>query len=135
MPPLLVEKQFPTARWTRTDSNEGHFELEPTSSSVPWLTVDPSKLDPMNINPLVQHCKPIVVTLQPGEVLYLPSLWFHAVHQEADVQGLCVAVNYWYDMDYTGPVYSLYNYLRRSTMLFSGRTKEVQLELEQDSEG
>lgn len=73
-----------------------------------------------------------MVTLQPGEVLYLPSLWFHAVHQQADSQGLCVAVNYWYDMDYTGPVYSLYNYLRRSTMLNSGRTEELQVELYQE---
>ncbi len=31
-----------------------------------------------------------------GEMLYLPSLWFHHVQQTHG----CIAVNYWYDMEY-----------------------------------
>jgi len=39
---------------------------------------------------------PLVVTVQPGEVLYLPSLWHHFVEQTGGEEGFCVAVNFWY---------------------------------------
>lgn len=32
----------------------------------------------------------------PGDVLYLPSLWFHQVEQSHQ----CIAVNFWFDMKY-----------------------------------
>lgn len=70
------------------------------------------------------------MTLQPGEVLYLPSLWFHSVFQTPNAEGLCVAVNYWYDMDFTGPVYPLYNFVRHSTMIEEGRPGEITLDPE-----
>lgn len=34
--------------------------------------------------------------LNSGDVLYLPSFWFHHLRQSHG----CVAVNFWYDMDY-----------------------------------
>ena len=36
------------------------------------------------------------VTVNEGEMLYLPSLWYHQVTQSDG----CIAVNYWYDMKY-----------------------------------
>lgn len=36
------------------------------------------------------------VTVNQGDTLYLPSLWFHHVQQTHG----CIAVNYWYDMQY-----------------------------------
>ena len=36
------------------------------------------------------------VTVNEGEMLYLPSLWYHHVSQSDG----CIAVNYWYDMQY-----------------------------------
>ena len=44
--------------------------------------------------------KPLRVTVKAGEVLYLPSLWWHQVEQKADSEGLVIAVNYWYDMSF-----------------------------------
>lgn len=49
------------------------------------------------------------VTVKKGEVLYLPSLWYHHVQQ---TQG-CIAVNYWYDMKYD----IKYNYYQFVTKL------------------
>jgi peptidyl-lysine (3S)-dioxygenase / protease len=38
--------------------------------------------------------------LKPGEMLYLPSLYFHQVAQQEDDQGKVIAVNFWFDMQY-----------------------------------
>jgi jumonji domain-containing protein 7 len=32
------------------------------------------------------------------QVLYLPSLWFHHVRQEAGADECVIAVNFWYEM-------------------------------------
>lgn len=89
--------------------------------------VDPSAPNESD-DKIANICKPILVTLQQGEVLYLPALWFHAVTQQSNSEGLCVAVNYWYDMDFTGPLYPMFNFLKNVTKLEEGRTEEIQLE-------
>eukprot|EP00004_Rigifila_ramosa_P003556 TRINITY_DN13807_c0_g1_i1.p1 TRINITY_DN13807_c0_g1~~TRINITY_DN13807_c0_g1_i1.p1 ORF type:complete len:346 (+),score=49.10 TRINITY_DN13807_c0_g1_i1:113-1039(+) len=62
-------------------------------SWVPWLRADQDAT--------LQHATPIRCTVGPGEVLYLPALWFHAVAQD----DLTCAVNFWYDMAHT-PAFS-----------------------------
>ena len=42
-----------------------------------------------------------------GDVLYLPSLWFHHLRQSHG----CVAVNFWYDMEFDAR-YAYNNFLR-----------------------
>lgn len=44
--------------------------------------------------------KPFRVTVHPGEVLYLPSMWYHQVEQTPDAEGRNISVNYWYDMSF-----------------------------------
>ncbi|KAL3150254.1 hypothetical protein ABBQ32_000107 [Trebouxia sp. C0010 RCD-2024] len=44
--------------------------------------------------------KPFRVTVRAGEVLYLPSLWWHQVEQTAGIGNMVIAVNYWYDMQF-----------------------------------
>ena len=44
--------------------------------------------------------KPFRVTVKAGEVLYLPSLWWHQVEQTAGKDNMVIAVNYWYDMQF-----------------------------------
>ena len=39
--------------------------------------------------------RPIRVTVGPGELLYLPAIWWHQVEQQADETGRVIAVNYW----------------------------------------
>ncbi|GAB7347191.1 hypothetical protein MBLNU459_g3301t1 [Dothideomycetes sp. NU459] len=46
--------------------------------------------------------KPMRVTLEQGDMLYLPALWYHKVSQSCGAEGFCCAVNYWYDMDFAG---------------------------------
>ncbi len=43
---------------------------------------------------------PLRVDVKAGEVLYLPSLWFHHVRQSTSGVEAVIAVNIWYDMVY-----------------------------------
>lgn len=54
----------------------------------------------------------MTVTVRAGEVLYLPSLWHHFVEQEGGPDGVCIAVNFWYDMAFDSK-YAYYNLLEK----------------------
>ena len=62
---------------------------------MPWVAVDPIHPD-LKTYPDFSHAKTMTVKVKAGEMLYLPSLWFHHVQQSHG----CIAVNYWYDMNY-----------------------------------
>ncbi len=66
---------------------------------MPWISADPvlTTLDDPRF-PLYRHASPVRCALQPGETLYLPSMWFHKVQQ----RGLTIAVNFWHDMEFEG---------------------------------
>lgn len=65
------------------------------NGKVPWVSIDP--LDPdLLLYPDYAKAHPITVTVNAGETLYLPSLWFHHVQQSHK----CIAVNFWYDMEF-----------------------------------
>lgn len=68
---------------------------------VPVVTWDPDVPDerPSQYSSL---SKPLQVTLDEGDMLYLPAMWYHKVSQSAGEEGFACAVNYWYDMDFDG---------------------------------
>ena len=69
--------------------------LDPDSRLVPWVAVDP--LNPnLEEHPQFSLAKVMKVRVEAGDVLYLPAKWFHHVTQSH----ACIAVNYWYDMDF-----------------------------------
>ncbi|XP_040916457.1 bifunctional peptidase and (3S)-lysyl hydroxylase JMJD7 [Toxotes jaculatrix] len=76
---------------------DGEFEVVDQSESekVPWIPLDP--LDPdLERYPQYRRARPVHCSVKAGEMLYLPSLWFHHVQQSHG----CIAVNFWYDMEY-----------------------------------
>lgn len=92
--PFVPYEVYPAAKYKEA---EGQFSFVPDTNTgqVPWIAIDPLSPD------LVQHpeyarCRPIEVTVHAGEMLYLPSLWFHHVRQSHG----CIAVNLWYDMEF-----------------------------------
>ena len=92
--PLLPHRRYKSARY-QLDLSAGQFSfIDDTShGSVPWIPLDPLKPDLLRW-PQYKRAHPLRCTLAAGDVLYLPSMWFHHVSQSHGT----IAVNYWYDM-------------------------------------
>ncbi|GJP41956.1 hypothetical protein CLOM_g1567 [Closterium sp. NIES-68] len=60
---------------------------------------------------------PLVCTIGPGEMLYLPSMWYHHVSQSPDETGRTIALNYWYDMQFDVK-YAYYNLVQSLTRVY-----------------
>lgn len=88
---------------------------------VPFATWDPDE-PAVNATPYSRLSQPLRVTLQEGDMLYLPALWYHKVSQSCSEEGICCAVNYWYDLDFSGGFWSTANFVR-STGLLSMQTR------------
>ncbi|KAK1754811.1 phospholipase A2 [Echria macrotheca] len=78
---------------------------------VPFAIWDPDR-PAENATAYSHLAQPMRVTLEPGDMLYLPCMWYHKVSQSCSDEGICVAVNYWYDMDFSGPLYPLCNFVK-----------------------
>lgn len=95
--PYIPYREYETATFQQ-DENTQEWKIgdELTEGSkVRWIPIDPLQPD-LETYPEYAKARPITVKVRAGEILYLPSLWFHHVMQS---QG-CIAVNYWYDMEY-----------------------------------
>ncbi|XP_024941922.1 jmjC domain-containing protein 7 isoform X5 [Cephus cinctus] len=100
--PAAVYKESSPGQWKINPMNidtpkvlqESESDNE-ESNLVPWIRVDP--LHPDNTRyPKYKNTRTLRVKVQEGDMLYLPSLWFHHVRQSQ----ACLALNYWYDMEY-----------------------------------
>lgn len=76
---------------------DGNFTLveDENGTEVTWVAVDPLNPD-LDRYPQYAWSQPLTVTVKAGQMLYLPSLWFHHVRQSQ----ACIAINYWYDMEF-----------------------------------
>jgi jumonji domain-containing protein 7 len=75
--------------------------IDEPEAYIPLPTWDP---DRPGENPTAysEFARPIRVTVNEGDMLYLPALWYHKVKQIAGNEGICCSVNYWYDMEFSG---------------------------------
>ncbi|XP_076929672.1 lysine-specific demethylase JMJ32-like [Bidens hawaiensis] len=122
LPPTDVHRmyvrEYPAARYNYSqETGEFKLEIENPPRNVPWCSVNPyplpeNKEKEMSKFPLYFNGpKPFEVTVKAGEILYLPSMWFHYVRQTPDSRGLTIAVNYWYDMQFDIK-YAYFNFLQ-----------------------
>lgn len=104
--PFIPYKTYNQGRFTY---QEGRWDILDCKDStpIPWIAVDPLKPD-YEKYPMYRNTKPVVCTLTSGDLLYLPSLWFHHVTQ----QDATIAVNFWYDMEFDVK-YGFYQTLNR----------------------
>ncbi|KAM1007655.1 hypothetical protein EV1_004162 [Malus domestica] len=113
---LMDIRDYPSAQYSYShDTGEFTLELEKPDRYVPWCSVNPypspeDRDKQLSNFPLYfDGPKPFHCTLNPGEILYLPSMWFHHVRQTPDK--CTTAVNYWYDMQYDIK-YAYFNFLQ-----------------------
>ncbi|XP_021835271.2 lysine-specific demethylase JMJ32 [Spinacia oleracea] len=110
----LYIRPYPAANYSYSqDTGEFNLELEDPVRHVPWCSVNPYPSEgreekersefPLYFN----GPKPFECTVKAGEMLYLPSMWFHYVKQSPHT----IAVNYWYDMQFDIK-YAYFNFLQ-----------------------
>ncbi|XP_026395049.1 jmjC domain-containing protein 7 [Papaver somniferum] len=111
LPPTDVHRlyihNYPAARYSLSqDTRELTLQLEEPRRHVPWCSVNPYppaaiKDQEVSKFPLYFNGpRPFECTVKAGEILYLPSMWFHHVKQSPDSRGRTIAINYWYDMQF-----------------------------------
>ena len=92
--PWLRYKSCRPAKYVMGEKHS--FQVEELDEPlVPWIAVDPLNPD-LEQFPEFVNASPVRLRLHAGDLLYLPSQWFHHLSQS---QG-CVAVNFWYDMQF-----------------------------------
>lgn len=94
-----------------SNQNDLVVQVDKPDSYVPFATWDPDapSRQPTKFS---QFAEPMRVTLDEGDMLYLPALWYHKVSQSCSGEGICVAVNYWYDLDFSGGFWSMASFAR-----------------------
>lgn len=124
----FTEQMYDHAQW-RWDEMTGAFELEPTEprTRLPWLPVDLSAIDTAAEEQLrrfsrLKQARPLTVTVNAGDVLFLPALWIHQVAQSGD---MVIAVNWWVEMQWSGVQWPLLEMVRRLTSLAEGREDDA----------
>jgi len=78
-----------------------HLIPDASTSRIPWYPIPDPLSPPSSLfarSPRLAHRpKPYTVTVEARDLLYLPRGWLHHVEQEEDEEGLCVAVNSWFE--------------------------------------
>lgn len=104
------------------DRTELQNELRESERKEPelisWISIDPLKPD-FEKYPQYANCKPYIAKIFPGDLLYLPSLWFHHVTQADQT----IAINFWYDMEYD----IKYNYFKFAEHVLKNSTTKPNL--------
>ncbi|CAL1373862.1 unnamed protein product [Linum trigynum] len=111
-------RDYPAAHYSY-DLEGGKFrlEMEEPARFVPWCSVNPypspetKKVEVSKFPMYFNGPKPFHCTVRAGDILYLPSMWFHHVRQSPDERGCTIAVNYWYDMQFDIK-YAYFNFLQ-----------------------
>jgi peptidyl-lysine (3S)-dioxygenase / protease len=89
-PPGGAEAEGGAVRPKKTDLSSSTAECP--STELPWIAIDPESSTALQTLPSLSCASPLRVRVRAGEVLYLPSMWYHRVTQS----GPTIAVNYWY---------------------------------------
>lgn len=87
------------------------IEAQQDSESIPVAIWDPEVPDE-RMSEYSHLSRALHVTLQEGDMLYLPAMWYHKVKQTSGPEGFACAVNYWYDMSFEGSFWASNSFVR-----------------------
>lgn len=120
------ESNVPTYKYART--SKGTLEQIDQDCQLRWTQLS-------NDGRYTSGRRQYQVTLNPGDCLYLPALWFHQVTQGTLDGDICVSINYWYDMDYFGSVWREWRTMRKIGLIASGNPDVAENELNEEENG
>lgn len=75
----MNEKPLQPATYVRGQDGTLSLCLDEDTAPVPFATWDPDHLDSYAA-PLSRFAQPVRVTLEPGDMLYLPAMWQVSIH-------------------------------------------------------
>ena len=80
------------------DSGKWHVVRDPSGACTPWIECDVESDPDLRQCARAARLAPHAVRARvcAGDVLYLPSLWFHRVAQSAAGDESAIAVNWWH---------------------------------------
>ncbi|XP_066525301.1 bifunctional peptidase and (3S)-lysyl hydroxylase JMJD7 isoform X2 [Hoplias malabaricus] len=78
--PFIPYKLYQPATYKQKQDDSFEIVDEDDSEKVPWIPLDPLNPD-LEQYPFYRLTHPVHCTVKAGEMLYLPSLWFHHVRQ------------------------------------------------------
>lgn len=78
--------------------------------------------------------RPLRVTLEAGDMMYLPAQWYHKVSQSSGPEGFACAVNYWYDMNFEGQFWASNAFVRDVAARETTRVQYPDLEMGEERE-
>ena len=119
---FLHESEFDTGTFCPTDdsswavvadnSNDEEDQVDPELSTTKWIEPDIKRYmeggDESHMFPLLSKAHPVKVLVNEGQMVYIPSLWYHRVTQTC----VTVGVNYWYDMKFDSLNWCYFNFLQ-----------------------
>jgi jumonji domain-containing protein 7 len=125
--PFLCEQQCQSGKFSFS-SNDKTWRVkqdfdEDMPATVRWIASDVTEKDnPDHLQefPLLRYAHPIEIRVKAGEMLYLPSLWFHRVTQTCETIG----VNYWYDMKFDSPNWCYFHLLQQLRLSSDGNNTD-----------
>ena len=95
------------------DDNVGNCIDHPCVKTTPWIYASQGSAP--------EYLHPLTVRVKAGDVLYLPSLWFHAVSQSQET----VAVNWWFDMQFLSPLFCYFQLLENCRLRVGQTRRDV----------
>jgi jumonji domain-containing protein 7 len=116
---------------TSTDGEENptlEIQPQPSTDPIPVAVWDPESSE-HHRTPYSQFSRPLRVTLEAGDMLYLPAQWYHKVSQSSGPEGFACAVNYWYDMSFEGSFWVGNAFVRDVAAREKGRVVYPDLEM------
>ncbi|KAM5377432.1 hypothetical protein ACJZ2D_004971 [Fusarium nematophilum] len=93
--PCVNEQPLRPATYNRREDGV-HLDMDSDGDLVPFAIWDPDRPE-QRATPFSHLAQPLRVTLNPGDMLYLPAMWYHKVSQSCaeEDEGFVLAVNYW----------------------------------------
>lgn len=103
------EKEFLAMQYFMKNDDTLELELRKCEniSEMKWLDFDPNDLSITEKLPSYHLSSPIQCHVKAGEILYIPSMWYHRVTQST----MTIAINYWYEQNFNFR-YVMYNYVK-----------------------